>query len=83
MGNDGSGRTGSGEKGRMSCRACGGYRRYRPYYVYRAGGPPGNPLRFDTQVQPNGDFQGTTTLSTGLSDSSTSAASAASDSLAR
>jgi RNA polymerase sigma factor (sigma-70 family) len=46
--------------GQALMRSAGGYHvTYASYYVYPAGGVAGNPTKFDLQVQPSGDFQGT------------------------
>lgn len=49
-------------EGQALLRSARGYHvAYGSYYVYPDGGVAGNPLKFDLQVQPNGDFQGTYT----------------------
>jgi len=46
--------------GQALMRSAHGYHvTYASYYVYPAGGVAGNPTKFDLQVQPSGDFQGT------------------------
>jgi hypothetical protein len=53
--------------GQQLVRSTKGYHvHYAAMYVYPDGGPAGNPLQFDLQVQPGGDFSGSYTAIDGF-----------------